>query len=415
MDNLAPVDVAAEANEPIEALPVLAVNLHLAVTGAALLQYLQALLPGRAAKNQGYSYNRVIKVLNNSGHLPADFGNISYGVMKPQQRVQLHGILQTLSTESHGTDLFEKLKDAIANKSETTDSIKDNELEGGVVVNRWALMIEFYVHPSSRDELTRYFTKLTSDERPAVLTDGIANYKEKLVTELMRICMEEVAPNVRNCFVESWPALSSIHPENGGFPSPDIFLQLLGEVRSSFDVLKSNLSKSGTQESGAILDSTAFEFCKYGQRTCKLNHFYLWLKWKDADILFLSNNLTAGVAADGNVSTPYVRAKSTEIGSGKSSYSERKAAKASHSEKVIGSIGKTVAEAFLSLPSNSSSASSSARTAAYIAKEEQLTSALSLKRLRDTIEASSFSSFSPDTKTRIKDKYKQEVMKTFFE
>ena len=125
MDDIVPVDVAVEANEPIEALPVLADNLHLAMTGVALLQYLQALLPGRAAKNQGYSYNRVLKVLNNSGHLPADFGN-SYGIMKPQQRLQPHGILQNLSTESYGTDLFEKLKDAIANKAETTDSIKDS-------------------------------------------------------------------------------------------------------------------------------------------------------------------------------------------------------------------------------------------------------------------------------------------------
>ena len=259
MDDIVPVDVAVEVNEPNEALPVLADNLHLAVTGVALLQYLQALLPGKAAKNQGYSYNRVIKVLNNSGHFPADIGN-SYGIMKPQQPLQLHGILQNLSTESRGTDLFEKLKDAIANNVETIVSIKDNESEGGVVVNRWALMIEFYVHPSSRDELTRYFTKLTSDERPAVLTDGIANYKKNLATELTRICMEEVAPNVRNCFVENWPALSSIHPENGGFSSPDIFSQLLREVLSSFDVLKSNLSKSGSQESGAILDSTALEF-----------------------------------------------------------------------------------------------------------------------------------------------------------
>ena len=259
MDDIVPVDVAVEVNEPNEALPVLADNLHLAVTGVALLQYLQALLPGKAAKNQGYSYNRVIKVLNNSGHFPADIGN-SYGIMKPQQPLQLHGILQNLSTESRGTDLFEKLKDAIANNVETIVSIKDNESEGGVVVNRWALMIEFYVHPSSRDELTRYFTKLTSDERPAVLTDGIANYKKNLATELTRICMEEVAPNARNCFVENWPALSSIHPENGGFSSPDIFSQLLREVLSSFDVLKSNLSKSGSQESGAILDSTALEF-----------------------------------------------------------------------------------------------------------------------------------------------------------
>jgi hypothetical protein len=52
----------------------------------------------------------------------------------------------------------------------------------------------------------------------------------------------------------------------------------------TFDILKSNISQSGTQESGDILDTTAFEFCKSGQRTCKLNHFYLWLRWKDEDV-----------------------------------------------------------------------------------------------------------------------------------
>ena len=101
----------------------------------------------------------------------ADFANISYGMMKVQQRTQLHAILQTLRTDSHGRDLIEKLKDAVTNKPEQSESIKDNELEGGMVVNRWALMIESYVHPSSRDELTKNFTKMTGEGRSAVLTE----------------------------------------------------------------------------------------------------------------------------------------------------------------------------------------------------------------------------------------------------
>lgn len=276
-------------------------------------------------------------------------------------------------------------------------------------------MAEFYVHPSSRDELTRYFTKLSSDERPGVLMDGIKNHKRVAVTELLRICMEDVAPTVRNCFGEEWPALATIHPENGSFPSHDIFLSLLGEARSSWDVLKANLTKSGTQESGAILDSTAFDYCKYGQRTCKLHHFYLWLKWKKEDVQFLSNSLADGVAADGNASTPYSRKQGGETSSSKLSMSERRAAKANHTEIMMGSIGKTVADAFLSLPSASSSDTGvAARTAAYVAKEEQLTVSISLKRLRNTIESSSFSDFSPSTKKRVQDKYKDAVIDTLF-
>jgi hypothetical protein len=96
-----------------------------------------------------------------------------------------------------------------------------------------------------------------------------------------------------------------------------------------------------TQESGVVLDSTAFDFCKYGQRTCKLHHFYMWMKWKKEDLLFLSNSLAVGVAADGNACTPYVREKTSgETNSAKSSASERKAAKASQNEKMMGSIGK---------------------------------------------------------------------------
>ena len=408
-DNLVQtVDVITASNPPTTDC------LNEIVTGESLYQYLVAIPTGRSARNQGFTFNRVLKVLNTRGLLPANFGQISYGLMKSQQKIQVQVIIKSLSQESSGMDLFNALRDAVVNKVEAPVSISDSDSEGGIIVNRFALMCEFYVHPESREELTRYFTKLTADERPAVLTDGIANHKKTAVTELMRICMEEVAPSVRNCFGEEWPALAAIHPENGTFPSSDIFVQRLGEVRSSWDVLKSNLSKSGTQASGIVLDSTAFDFCKYGQRTCKLHHFYMWLRWNKEDVLFLSNSLAKGVAADGNVATPYVREKLGEAGSVKLSSADRKAAKVTHAERMMGSIGKTVADAFLSLPSSSSETGSAERTAAYVAKEEQMTVAITLKRLRDTIEAPSFETFSPGTQDRIKSKYKEEVVKTLF-
>lgn len=405
-------DIAVE--EIIEAQPAASATVEVflvAQTGNDVFNYLQALLPGRSAKNQGFSYNRVVKLLNSNGHLPADFGNISYGLMKAGQKSPLHGIIQGLNQEKNGKDLFDKLKDAVLNKHDIISPINDSDAEGGVIVNCWALMAQFYVYLSSRDELTRFFTKLSSDERPGVLTDGIKNHKRAAVTELLRICMDEVAPTVRNCFGGEWPALATIHPENGNFASHDMFLSLFGEARSSWDVLKSNLTKSGTQESGAILDSTAFDYCKYGQRTCKLHHFYLWLKWKKEDVQFLSNSLADGVAANGNSSTPYARKNSGSTSSSKLSQSERRAAKGTDTEKMIGSISKTVA--FLSLPTTSSRDTGiAARTAAYVAKEEQMTVSISLKRLRDTIESTSFSDFSPSTQKRVQDKYRDAVIDT---
>ena len=128
----------------------------------------------------------------------------------------------------------------------------------------------------------------------------MGNFKRDKLHELHRICMDDVATDVTNGFSEEWKALKSIHPENGSFLHLDNFADLMTEMKNTFDVLKSNLSQSSTQESGEILDSTAFEFCKGGQRTCKLNHFYLWLRWKDEDVQFLSTSLAEGVAASGS-------------------------------------------------------------------------------------------------------------------
>ena len=73
-------DIVVE--EIIEAQPAASTTVEVflvAQTGNDVFNYLQALLPGRSAKNQGFSYNRVVKLLNSNGHLPADFGNILYG------------------------------------------------------------------------------------------------------------------------------------------------------------------------------------------------------------------------------------------------------------------------------------------------------------------------------------------------
>lgn len=141
----------------------------------------------------------------------------------------------------------------------------------GITVNRWALLAEFYIHPASRDALETYFTKIPPKGKNQLMADGVKQHRMSQIAALMKLCMEEVAPNVRNCFGARWPALVHIHPDKGGFTDAEQFGSLMTEKRNVFDVLKSNLSNSGTQESGEILDGTALEFCKYNQRTAKLN------------------------------------------------------------------------------------------------------------------------------------------------
>jgi hypothetical protein len=60
------------------------------ISGAELRIHLQAMPPGRSALNSGFTFNRAVKVLHVNGLLPADSGQISYGLMKAQQKAQLH-------------------------------------------------------------------------------------------------------------------------------------------------------------------------------------------------------------------------------------------------------------------------------------------------------------------------------------
>jgi hypothetical protein len=196
--------------------------------------------------------------------------------MKIGPKNLLHGIIKSLRSETHGKKLFDDLKDSllisynVAPSAATTDTPPE-----GITVNRWALLSEFYVNPASRDALETYFTKIPPEGKNQLLTDGMKHHRMSQVAGLIKLCMEEVAPNVRNCFCARWPVLMHIHPEKGGFTDAEQFGSLMTEMRNVFDGLKSNLSKSGKQESGEILDGTALEFCKYHQRTAKLNHFYI--------------------------------------------------------------------------------------------------------------------------------------------
>jgi hypothetical protein len=228
------------------------------------------------------------------------------------------------------------------------------------------------------------------------------------IAALMKLCMEEVAPNVMNCFGARWPALVHIHPDKGGFTDAEQFGSLMTETRNVFDVLKSNLSKSGTQESGEILDGTALEFCKYNQRTAKLNHFYLWLCWKDQDLNFLSNSLLEGVATNGDTAVePYVRStvSSASGSSVKSSAAERKAAKGVQYKKIAAAMGDVIQKSIGSLTSESSGRNEFAaeKAQAYINKETEAMREIKLKRQRDALEAPSFQNLSPELQRQVEE------------
>jgi hypothetical protein len=130
----------------------------------------------------------------------------------------------------------------------------------------------------------------------------MGNFKRNKLIELHRICMDEVATDVTNGFSEK-----CIHPENGSFLHLNNFFDLMTEMINTFDVLEVNVKSVTVWHPGEwrILDASAFEFCKSGQRTCKMNHFYLRLRWKDEDVQFLSNSLAEGVAASGSSASPY--------------------------------------------------------------------------------------------------------------
>lgn len=382
-----------------------------ATTGLEFFESLLALPTGRDSKSQGYSFNRFIKVLFKEGKLPPEFSAQNYGSMKVGEKATLHSSIKGLTVEIHGKELFDKLRDSILISYDIVPiAVAVPEAPEGVVVNRWALMAEFLVHPSALDALEAYHKKIPQEGKNLLLTDGMKNHRRTQVAELLRICEEDVAPHVSNLFGAKWPALSNIHPENGKFIDAEQFSALLTETKNAFDNLKANLDKSGTQESGEIADSTALEFCKYNQRTCKLSHFYLWLCWKDKDLNFLSNSLSTGVATGGSEpAAPYSRSTTTSTtgSSVKLSNSERKAAKGQQIEKIATTIGDVIKNSLYAMNPQTPDSLSHKRAEAVLAREAETTLNLRLKRQRDAIEATSFVTLSPTLQRKLKASYSQ--------
>jgi hypothetical protein len=125
--------------------------------GDGFFECLQAIQPGRSANSQGYTYNRFIKVLNAEGLLPPELAALNYGAMKVAQKTMIHTTIKSLSIDVHGDNLFTSLREAILTSYVTaTANTAVPEISEGVVVNRWALMAEFYVHPLSRESLESY-------------------------------------------------------------------------------------------------------------------------------------------------------------------------------------------------------------------------------------------------------------------
>lgn len=79
--------------------------------------------------------------------MPPQYSSLNYGAMKVAQKTYIHTTIRGLSIEVHGAKLFETLKETILS-SYVVSAVVVPEISEGVVVNRWALMAEYYVHPN---------------------------------------------------------------------------------------------------------------------------------------------------------------------------------------------------------------------------------------------------------------------------
>jgi hypothetical protein len=95
----------------------------------------------------------------------------------------------------------------------------------------------------------------------------------------------------------------------------------------------------------------------------------------------------------------------------KVSGAERRAARNDYSQKMADCIGESLSRTLTSLQSPSAP---SATELVKKKKEEEATKAITLKRMRDTLESTSFQSLSPTIQRRLTDRYVEELEKSFF-
>ena len=271
-------------------------------TGANLLEFLNSIPTGRTMYHRGLTFTRVLKSMKNLDllHPSQQYENInSYGGLNSQQKNYFEGVIQSLNRRTDPEN-FQTVAESILGANRRVDFIPVADVEvGSVTVNRYALLCHAMVDPRLTPLWVNYNTSITAGNRHNALTEGISVSNNEHIDALISAIIDTVKSDVSNILKHEYNIFNNIHPEHGNF-SRDVrhqFTSLVTQAKNNFDTLWYRLDKSGRNENGDILDATAMNFCKYGQRTVNVSHFYQYMLWKDQDLLFLSNRLpdTVGI------------------------------------------------------------------------------------------------------------------------
>lgn len=278
--------------------------------GQGILDFVATLPQGRTMYHRGLTMNRTLKEMKTAKLLPAEFeATTSYGSMNANVQRYFELQIKSLSRDRLG-ETFQGICEAILSKKTHSAIPAASDSVGSVVTNRYALLVHTMIEPRFHQLWVEYNTKIPAGDRPNRLTEGVALVENDIVDRLLE-ATRLVAETVSNATLkQEHPQLfNTIFPEQGQFADRAQLKKEITTCKNNFDTLWYRLNKSGRNESGDILDSTALHFCKYGGRTVNASHFYQWLLWKGKDLLFLSNRLDEGVGLEcGFETVPYALA-----------------------------------------------------------------------------------------------------------
>ena len=269
-------------------------------TGAEVIEFINSLPTGRTKYHRGLTSNRVLKALKSRKILPERFHSInSYAAMNGNQRQFFEATLASISRTQNSED-FQAVVEAIVNVNrKSNDLIPAAPVEvGSAAVNRYALLCHAMIDPRLHPLWVEYNAAVPAADRRNRLTEGVSLHANEVADRLLVAIRDVVAADVTNLLKNDFNIFDTIHPEMGTLEDRVQLGTLCTQLKNNFDTLWYRLNKSGRNESGEILDVTAMQFCKYGQRTVNVSHFYQYLLWKDQDLLFLSNRLPDGVGIE---------------------------------------------------------------------------------------------------------------------
>lgn len=266
-----------------EEVPVQGVDLHhtderlnALRNGSDLGMYLKNIPPGRCQYNQAWVMGRVLKVLmqyhpDYFEQHPADFNEVStFSKLNQRAQTLVYVLITSLAKDDES---FVPILKAIQNKSGPSNvpvaAICDAN-SGSVTMNRAALVAHMMVHPEAQKDIIEYHNKFAKSERHVILTQGVTERGNVLATVLLQWC-EKIKPLVINPFTTAYPVLKIINPALGVFKDVLQLRQVMNDLKSNYTSLKTRLETSGRNENGEILDSTALQFCRDGNRTTPLS------------------------------------------------------------------------------------------------------------------------------------------------